>query len=68
MAKMMPLQLHPPQRRRFFKGLVPQALNGLEQQVHHIGDADAQQQGGEQGKEAIQHPAQGGQIVQRPVQ
>ena len=63
-----PLQLYPPQLRCLFKGLVPQALNDLEQQVHNIGNADAQQQGGEQRKEAVQHPAQSGQIVQPPVQ
>lgn len=61
------LELHPPQLRRLFQRQSPQPLNGLEQQVHYIGNAHADEQRGEQGEKAAQHLAQGGQVVQRPV-
>ena len=62
------LQLHPPQLRRLFQRLVPKPLNGHEQQIHHIGDAHADEQRGKQGQDAAQQPAQNGQVVQPPVQ
>ena len=62
------LQLSPPDLRCLGQGLVPQPLHHLQQQVYHIGDADAQQQRRQQGEEAVHHCAQGREIIQPPVQ